>query len=316
MAGKSRRPVSDQKIIADYERLQSAAQVAALYGISDQTVYYVLGAHGIKTLSHAEKRQSRVSDDEIVALYQKTGSGIEVAKRLGVNDKTVYGALAKHGVAIDKSRLFRDEKLRNELIQLYQEGRSAQSLAEQFSCSVWTVSHALLKAGVETRKKPRITDDEIKEARRLYQSGMTFKQTAKALGRSERQITSALNRYNPDIIRSGLVGPGSPHWRGGKTHDGQGYVWVWLDKDDPMASMRVKNGRNGNMMYVLEHRLVMARKLGRPLRRTETVHHIDGNHQNNAPDNLQLRQGRHGKHVAMCCLDCGSHNIGHVCLAS
>lgn len=67
-----------------------------------------------------------------------------------------------------------------------------------------------------------------------------------------------------------------------------------------------------NTGHVLEHRLVMARKLGRPLLRTETVHHIDGDRMNNAPENLQLRQGKHGKHVVMCCLDCGSHNIGHV----
>ncbi len=77
-----------------------------------------------------------------------------------------------------------------------------------------------------------------------------------------------------------------------------------VDVDDPMAVMRNHHG------YVLEHRLVMARKLGRPLLASETVHHIDGNRENNAPENLELRQGKHGKHIVMCCLDCGSRNIG------
>jgi hypothetical protein len=38
--------------------------------------------------------------------------------------------------------------------------------------------------------------------------------------------------------------------------------------------------------YVLEHRLVMERELGRPLLRSETVRHKDGNPRNNAPANL------------------------------
>ena len=37
-----------------------------------------------------------------------------------------------------------------------------------------------------------------------------------------------------------------------------------------------------------EHQLVMEKKLGRPLRRGEVVHHNDGNGRNNAPGNLTL----------------------------
>jgi hypothetical protein len=37
-----------------------------------------------------------------------------------------------------------------------------------------------------------------------------------------------------------------------------------------------------------EHRLVMAQKLGRPLKPDEIVHHIDNNEHNNNPKNLRL----------------------------
>lgn len=49
-----------------------------------------------------------------------------------------------------------------------------------------------------------------------------------------------------------------------------------------------------NKKAIFEHRFVMEKMLGRPLKNTETVHHIDGNKINNNPSNLELRVGAHG----------------------
>ena len=68
------------------------------------------------------------------------------------------------------------------------------------------------------------------------------------------------------------------NWKGGKTIDAEGYVRIHVyDEGDPLK------GRN-----VYEHRYMMEKHLGRKLLRTELVHHIDGDRQNNDIVNLQL----------------------------
>lgn len=65
----------------------------------------------------------------------------------------------------------------------------------------------------------------------------------------------------------------------GRSMSGDGYVRVWVGREHPMAD---SNG------YVKEHRLVMARALGRALHADESVHHRNGDRADNRLANLEL----------------------------
>lgn len=69
------------------------------------------------------------------------------------------------------------------------------------------------------------------------------------------------------------------NWKGGRRVTSHGYIEVRVDKEHPL--------RNANG-YAYEHRIVAMGILGRPPRKGEIIHHIDGNKQNNNPSNIVI----------------------------
>lgn len=74
-----------------------------------------------------------------------------------------------------------------------------------------------------------------------------------------------------------------PSWKGGRRVTSNGYIEIYMP-DHPRARGR----------YVFEHIVVLEKKIGRPLREEEEVHHKNRIKTDNRPENLQpINSGDH-----------------------
>jgi transposase-like protein len=202
-----------------------------------------------------------------------------------------------------------------DVARAYEAGVTGTELAERYGVSHATIYSVLRGVGVKRRKRGarrttrRLLAPEIEAAiiARYLEEGTTLVQVAGEFGVGYSTIRRTLMRH--DVPRRGHGPTANPIPRRDRVPiklrqvTASHYMQVWLPRDDPMA--RMCQGRG----FVLEHRLVMARHIGRPLTPTETVHHKNGNRQDNRLENLELRQGRHGPGQGWCCADCGSRNV-------
>lgn len=190
----------------------------------------------------------------------------------------------------------------SEMAERYADGATCAALAREYGCSVNPIRRVLIEQGVyegpRFRRGAGYTRAQKRQMAERYEAGASIAAIAKEFGSNGNTVWKILTHAGVEMRDHA--------WRGGRVRATGGYTAVAADRDDPLAvAMANVTG------YVLEHRLVMAHSLGRPLTRSETVHHINGDRTDNRPENLQLRQGRHGKGVRTVCLDCGSSNVGH-----
>lgn len=116
----------------------------------------------------------------------------------------------------------------------------------------------------------------------MAEAGATLDLIGEVVGTTRHRVREYLDRVG--IQRPAWredcrpVGPLNPAWTGGRMLDKDGYVLLWM----PGHPEENNNG------YVREHRIVMARTLGRPLRPGEVVDHRNDVRDDNRPENLRL----------------------------
>jgi DNA invertase Pin-like site-specific DNA recombinase len=241
---------------------------------------------------------------EIIDMYKQGKSGLEIAKELKHGKNHVYRILKESGVVIEDYRNKFSPEVELEICNKYKEGASLNRLAEEYDSQAATISYILDRHGVEKRPvgktSRKLSTDQIALVAKEWAEGKSQKEIATSLEMDQRTLSTImkLNGISFDTRKGEL----HSRWKGGKRIH-SGYVYVNIPPDDPYVSMA-----NGSS-YVFEHRYVMAKHLGRVLSDTETVHHINGDTQDNRIENLQLRQGKHGNGVCYKCSKCGSVDV-------
>jgi HNH endonuclease len=130
-------------------------------------------------------------------------------------------------------------------------------------------------------KRLNPTADEVARLRELMADPQwSQREVAEMMGWPLRRVERLVPRLGLTTHKRGRFrGDNDARWQGGRIVDKDGYALIYYP-DHPY-------GRK-HSHYVFEHRLVMEQTLGRKLKRTEVVHHKNGDKQDNRPENLQL----------------------------
>lgn len=261
-------------------------------------------------------RYRRWSQEEVNAIIQQYTGGATrqyVAKQFGTKGEMITDILKRNGITIRppyKLKLTPEQE--SNVVRRYLARERTASLQAEFGITANTIRKILKRYGHgdEVRscggRYRDFSPDEVGEMARLWKSGLSQTVIARQFSTGQTTVSKLLSKAGFTVVSRKPVGEKHGSWKGGRVVGGGGYIAIRTPSTHRFASMATRSG------YVPEHRLVMAEHLGRTLSRSESVHHINGDITDNRIENLQLRQGQHGKGIVARCLDCGSHNVSGV----
>ena len=120
------------------------------------------------------------------------------------------------------------------------------------------------------KKHPMWIDGRYSVSKKCIVCGKKF------IGEHIRKVCST--KCSAELKKTNGKGSRNGMWKGGRTGGGENYFYVLMPKH-PFAN---------KACYILEHRIVMEKIIGRYLAKDEVVHHKNNIKSDNRPKNLQL----------------------------
>ena len=209
--------------------------------------------------------------------YVQNLTTTEIAKIYGCHRDTVLGALKRFEI-VPRGNIAKpiDNNIKKEIIEYYQDCHSIRMVSEKFNVDRKKLSNFLKLENVCVLDREKSLKYVWKNHKHphLGKKGEESYVYGKKLTDSQKEKLLIGIRKHADKIRKG------------RKYHSQGYVLVYEPN-------HISADRSG---YVLEHRLVMEKFLGRYLKKEEYIHHINGNKADNRIENLMLTNIReHGK---------------------
>jgi len=234
---------------------------------------------------------------QIVTFYKSGLTIQQVAKQIGCGLGTVHRVLRDANVV--RGRWITSD-MEKSIVLDNAGGATVKFLAEKHRCSQKTVRKILQAHGILKCSRP--TQEEKERLVSMWRAGTPTGVLEEHFGVSICTLHRWLKKLGEPTRRKGKRYE-RRKWNTKKCLTPDGYVMKRIDKNDPFACMANCSG------YVAEHRYVMAKYLNRALMKWETVHHVNGEKDDNRLENLQLRIGQHGAGQSYRCRNCGSCDI-------
>lgn len=246
--------------------------------------------------------QNQIIDD-----YNAFLSYNKIAEKYSITRKLVENIIGKNGVKKHGKQLKRLSEIEvKQFIELYKNGVKVEELCKKFDTTYYILKQVARENGFSLRGKgpqPKKRDmDLISKFIEHWKNGISQELIAAEYNVTQDFVSKMIRKFMPENEYKNCSKYNRKITKGRIIHDA-GYVMLRLEKSDPFFDMVNGNG------YVMEHRYIMAKKLGRCLLPSEQVHHKDGSRLNNCEDNLQLRIGNHGVGVCYKCSKCGSTEL-------
>jgi len=243
------------------------------------------------------KNQIEISKEVLEELYYNQGlNQREIAQRFGVSRKTIGNRMNEYGLLtgdhLDMN--IQDKRLPNGSIVYWSRREDPYVPVKCGFCerermvllnnTTRQTFHGICRPCTNNEKWE---DETLPNGCVLYWSRREGQRVPIKCARCGQEHVTFASNIRSDVF-TGMcrscfhTGPSSPTWKGGRVTK-HGYIYIRVYSDHPLHDTMANN-----MGYIAEHRLVMAEHIGRPLKRTEVVHHKNSDKTDNRVENLEL----------------------------